>query len=107
MQTNWHFKERKTVECQSNRRFFYGCKTHTVALITIIMRSTGLNAALFLNGLCALEGTTASGNNNNGHLTLHVLVYFYTANAIVIYCIATLIPLTVMHLFHSTKSNTV
>ncbi len=31
----------------------------------IIMRSTGLNAALFLNGLCALEGTTASANNNN------------------------------------------
>lgn len=65
--------------------------------------STGLNAALFLNGLCALEGTTASGNNNNGHLTLYVLVYFYTANAIVTYCIATLIPLTVMHLFHDTN----
>lgn len=69
--------------------------------------STGLNAALFLNGLCALEGTTASGNNNNGHLTLDVLVYFCTANAIVIYCIATLIPLTVMHLFHNRKSNIV
>jgi len=56
---------------------------HTEALITIIMRSTGLNTALFWTGSVSWsKGKTASGNNNHGHLTLYVLVNWYNADAV-------------------------